>query len=53
MTETFECDLRSLLGQEVFFYDPYIVDEVRTMIRTLVKMQNTLRSEEMWKNHTS
>eukprot|EP00752_Nemacystus_decipiens_P003551 g3276.t1 len=27
MTETFECNLRSLLGQEVFFYDPYIVDE--------------------------
>lgn len=30
MTETFECDLRSLLGREVFFYDPYIVDEVKT-----------------------
>lgn len=29
MTETFECDLRSLLGQEAFFYDPYIVDEVK------------------------
>lgn len=28
MTETFACDLRSLLGEEVFFYDPYIVDEV-------------------------
>ena len=28
MTETFECDLSSLLGQETFFYDPYIVDEV-------------------------
>ena len=27
MTDTFECDLRSLIGQEVFFYDPYIVDE--------------------------
>lgn len=28
MTETFACDLRSLLGEEAFFYDPYIVDEV-------------------------
>ncbi|CAN0523079.1 unnamed protein product [Ectocarpus sp. 8 AP-2014] len=27
MTETFECDLKSLLGEEAFFYDPYIVDE--------------------------
>ncbi|CAM9955725.1 unnamed protein product, partial [Ectocarpus sp. 8 AP-2014] len=24
MTETFECDLKSLLGEEAFFYDPYI-----------------------------
>ncbi|CAM9300593.1 unnamed protein product [Hapterophycus canaliculatus] len=27
MTETFACDLTSLFGEEVFFYDPYIVDE--------------------------
>lgn len=27
MTETFECDLKSLLGEEALFYDPYIVDE--------------------------
>lgn len=39
MTDTFACDLRSLLGQEVFFYDPYIVDEVRNTIRTAVKKQ--------------
>lgn len=31
MTESFECDLSSLLGQEAFFYDPYIVDEVFCM----------------------
>lgn len=28
MTETFSCDLRSLFGEEIFLYDPYIVDEV-------------------------
>lgn len=31
MTDSFECDLSSLLGQEVYFYDPYIVDEARAM----------------------
>ena len=29
MTDSFECDLSSLLGEAVYFYDPYIVDEVR------------------------
>ncbi|CAN0420493.1 unnamed protein product [Ectocarpus sp. 13 AM-2016] len=32
MTETFECDLKSLLGEEAFLYDPYIVDEATTYI---------------------
>lgn len=28
MTDSFECDLSTLLVEEAFFYDPYILDEV-------------------------
>ncbi|CAM9514327.1 unnamed protein product [Ascophyllum nodosum] len=27
MTDSFECDLSSLLAHEVYFYDPYVMDE--------------------------
>lgn len=27
LTQSFQCDLSSLLGEEAYFYDPYIVDE--------------------------
>ena len=29
MTDSFECDLSSLLAHEVYFYDPYVMDEVK------------------------
>lgn len=37
MSDKFECDLSSLLGQEVYFYDPYIVDEVRDVFAATLR----------------
>lgn len=46
MTETFECDLRSLLGEEVFFYDPYIVDEVIAPGKCFTALVSSSRREK-------
>ncbi|CAM9501613.1 unnamed protein product, partial [Discosporangium mesarthrocarpum] len=50
MSEQFLCDLSSLLGEETYFYDPYIVDESTGYLYPVAVLNTNYRENNAYPN---